>query len=248
MLAIYKKEMLSYLVNPIGYVFSGIFLLFSALACTLTTIMSQSYDTSTYFLIMIFALAVLIPILTMRLFSEEKKMKTEQLLLTSPVSLTGMVAGKFFAALTLFVGNVLVSCINFIPLYVVAAKERDGASYASTHIGPATGELVGCLIGIILLGAAFIAIGTFISSLTENQLAAAIISIAVILSFVCIGFLSSLVNVQWIRAVLDFVSVLSRFENFSAGLFDPSALLYYASVCFIFLFLTVRIYEKRRWD
>lgn len=248
MIAIYKKEMLSYLTNPIGYVFSGIFLLLSALACTLTTVMSQSYDTSTYFTVMIFALAVLIPILTMRLFSEEKKMKTEQLLLTSPVSLTGMVTGKFLAALTLFVGNALVSCINFIPLYVIAAKERGGSSYASTHIGPATGELVGCFIGMLLLGAAFIAIGTFISSLTENQLAAATISISVILAFVCIGFLSSLISVQWIRTALDFVSVLSRFENFSVGIFDFSALLYYASVCFIFLFLTVRIYEKRRWD
>lgn len=248
MLAIYKKEMLSYLTGTVGYVFSGIFLLLSALVCTLTTIMSQSYDTSVYFTVMIFALAVLIPILTMRLFSEEKKMRTEQLLLTSPVSISGMVTGKFLAALTLFLCNTLLSCISFIPLYVVAGVESGGGNYASTHIGPGTGELIGCYIGMILLGAAFIAIGTFISSLTENQLAAAIISIAVILGFVCIGFLSQLVSVQWIRTVLDWVSVLSRFENFSAGLFDPSALLYYASVCFVFLFLTVRIYEKRRWD
>ena len=247
MLAIYKKEMLSYFTNPIGYVFSGIFLLICALVCSFTTILSQSYDTSLYFTVMIFALAILIPILTMRLFAEERKLRTEQLLLTAPISLTGMVFGKFLAALTLFVGNILLSCVNFIPLYVIANKERAGNSYASTNIGPVTSELLGCLIGIILIGAAFIAIGTFISSLTENQLAASVITIGVILAFVCIGFLSNLIGAQWIRMILDFFSVLSRFDNFSAGIFDFAALLYYLSVCFVFLFLTVRVYEKRRW-
>lgn len=247
MVAIYKKEMLSYFVNPIGYVFSGIFLLISALVCCFTTLLSQSYDTSLYFTIMIFALAILIPILTMRLFAEERKMRTEQILLTAPISLTGMVMGKFFAAFTLFLGNVAVSCINFIPLYVIASKERASGSYATTNIGPVTGEILGCLISLVLIGAAFIAIGTFISSLTENQLAAAIITIGVILGFICIGFVSSLVDVQWIRVILDWFSVLSRFNNFSAGLFDFAALFYYASVCFVFVFLTVRVYEKRRW-
>ncbi len=247
MLAIYKKEMLSYFTNPIGYVFSGIFLLFSALVCCFTTLLTQSYDTSLYFTVMIFALAVLIPILTMRLFAEERKMRTEQLLLTAPISLTGMVTGKFLAAFTLYFGNILLSCINFIPLYAIAAKERAGSSYAATNIGPVTSEIIGCIIGIILIGAAFIAIGTFISSLTENQLAASIITIAVILGFICIGFVSGLIDVQWIRIIIDFFSVLSRFNNFSAGIFDFAALLYYASVCFVFLFLTVRVYEKRRW-
>lgn len=247
MLAIYKKEILSYFTNPIGYVFSGIFLLFSALVCCFTTLLAQSYDTSLYFTVMIFALAVLIPILTMRLFAEERKMRTEQLLLTAPISLTGMVTGKFLAAFTLYFGNILLSCINFIPLYVIAAKERAGSSYAATNIGPVTSEIIGCVIGIIIIGAAFIAIGTFISSLTENQLAASIITIAVILGFICIGFVSGLIDVQWIRIIIDFFSVLSRFNNFSAGIFDFAALLYYASVCFVFLFLTVRVYEKRRW-
>lgn len=247
MTAIYKKEMLSYFVNPIGYVFSGIFLLFSALVFCFTTILSQSYDTTTYFTVMIFALAILIPILTMRLFSEERKMRTEQLLLTAPVSITGMVCGKFFAALTLFAGNILLSCINFIPLYVIAAKERAGGSYETTHIGPVTSRLIGCLISVLLIGMAFIAIGTFISSLTENQLAASVITIGVILGFICIGFVSSLIDIQWIRVVLDWLSVLSRFDNFSAGIFDFAALFYYLSICFAFLFLTVRVYEKRRW-
>ena len=94
MFAIYKKEMRSYFTNPIGYVFSGIFLVFSALLCCYTTLLSKSYDTSSYFTLMIVAFVILIPLLTMRLFSEERKMRTEQLLLTAPVTITGMVMGS----------------------------------------------------------------------------------------------------------------------------------------------------------
>ncbi len=247
MLAIYKKEMRSYFINPIGYVFTGIFLAVAAFLCCYTTLLSSSYDTSTYFLALIFALIILIPLLTMRLFAEERKMKTEQLLLTSPVTITGMVLGKFFAAFTLFSGCVLLSCINFIPLYVIAAKERGFSAYSSVQIGPVTSQIVGSLVALLLIGAAFIAIGTLISALTENQLAAAVITISVILVMMVTGLLSSLVDVYWIRILLDWVSVLSRFDNFGRGIFDFAALLYYLSLAFVFLFLTVRVYEKRRW-
>ena len=116
MFAIYKKEMRSYFTNPIGYIFVGIFLMFSAVLCCYTTILQRTYYTGNYFSLMIYAFVILIPLLTMRLFSEEKKMRTEQLLLTAPITITGMVLGKFFAALTLFVGCVGVSCVNLIPL------------------------------------------------------------------------------------------------------------------------------------
>ena len=248
MVAIYKKEMLSYFTNPVGYVFAGIFLLFSAIFFGYTTYLSQSYDTSTYFTIMIFAFIVLIPLLTMRLFAEERKMRTEQLLLTSPVTITGMVMGKYLAALTMFLSCLAVSCLNFIPLYAIANAERGYQAYDTVQIGPDTSRVLGCLIGIALIGAAFIAIGTFISSLTENQLAAAIITISVILAMVLMGAISSLINVYWIRTALNWVSVLGRFGNFSIGLFDYAGLLYYCSIAFIFVFLTIRVYEKRRWS
>lgn len=247
MLAIYKKEMRSYFINPIGYVFVGVFLAISALLFCFTTLLSQSYDTSTYFTLMIFAFVILIPLLTMRLFSEERKMRTEQLLLTAPVTLTGMVLGKFLAAFSMFFGCMMVSCLNFIPLYAIAATER-GATNGVTYVGPVTAEIVGSMIGIILIGAAFIAIGTFISSVTENQLAAAIITIAVILALVGVGLLSSFIDIYWIRATLSWISVIGRFSNFSTGIFDISALVYFASLTFLFVFLTVRVYEKRRWS
>ena len=248
MLAIYKKEMRSYFSNPIGYIFAGIFLLFAALLCCYTTILSASYDTSVYFTLMVFAMVILIPILTMRLFSEERKMRTEQLLLTAPISITGMVMGKFCAAFTLFLACLAGSCVNFIPLYVIAGQEKANLGYDTTNLGPVSAQIIGCLIGIVLIGAAFIAIGTFISSLTENQLAAAIITIAVLIGFIGIGLFADFIDVYWIRLVLGWISVLGRFSGFTAGVFDIGATVYFASLAFIFLFLTVRIYEKRRWE
>ena len=248
MFAIYKKELRSFFITPIGYVYTGAFLGLAALICCYTTILSSSYDTTSYFTIMMFAMGILIPLLTMRLFAEEKKLRTEQLLLTAPVTITGMVMGKFLAALTVFGGSLLVSCINFIPIYTTAAAERGNQTYEFYHIGPVTGQLIGNLVGLLLIGAAFIALGTFISALTENQLAAAVITISVIALMLGLGLVNSLIDIYWIRAVLSWISIYSRFGNFQNGLFDFAAILYYASICFVFVFLTVRVYEKRRWN
>ena len=248
MLAIYKKELRSYFVNPHGYVFAGIFLVLSAIVFSYTTLLSQSYDTSAYFTVMVFAYTVLIPLLTMRLFTEEKKLRTEQLLMTAPVSVTGMVLGKFLAAATLYLSCTLLSCLNFIPLYLIAAAERGNLSYDTTHIGPITPNIIGCTVGIILVGMAFIAIGSFISSLTENQLAAAIITIATLISLTAIGLFSSLIDVYAIRVVINWISIFGRFSYFSMGVFDIASLIYFASLAFVFIFLTVRVYEKRRFS
>lgn len=256
MLAIYKKEMRSYFTGPIGYVYLGIFLALSALVFCYTTFQSQTYDTSFYFYYMIFAFVILIPLLTMRSFAEERKMRTEQLLLTAPVSIPAMVLGKYLAAFTMFLGSVLISCVNFIPLYAVAAEERAGAEYESMMIGPSGGAIFGSLIGIILLGAAFLAIGVFISSLTDSQLAAAVSTIGVIVLMVVLSLVNEigsdaegtrLISNYAVRFVIDWISVLSRFDNFFIGKFDFAALVYYLSLSSVFVFLTVRVYERRRW-
>lgn len=249
MLAIYLKEMRSYFISAVGYVYSGIFLAVAALLCCYTTLLSQSYNASSYFLILIFAFVVLLPLLTMKLFAEEKKLRTEQLLLTAPVSITSMVMGKFFAALTMFAGTTVVSCINFLPLYIIGAEERAASDYTSIHIGPPTAQIIGCLFGTFLCGMAFLAIGIFVSSLCENQLSAAIITITILLSMVVLNFVSNanLIDNYVIRFILDWVCVLSRFTKFSSGQLDIAAIIYYLSHTFVFLFLTVRVYEKRRW-
>ncbi len=255
MTAIYKKELSSYFINPLGYVFVCVYLVASSLIFCFTTYKAKSYDTSSFFSLLIIAFIILIPLLTMKLFSEEKKMKTEQLIMTSPVTITGMVLGKFFAAFTVFVGSLLVSVVNFIPLYAIALAERNGNPYAVSHIGPVTGQIVGSFIGIILIGAAFVAIGMFVSAFFEDQLAAAITSIGVILFMVMIGYVNQLtdaegnkiISVYAVRFVLDWISVSSRFANFSYGIFDFASALYYFSIAGIFIFLTVRVYDRRRW-
>lgn len=247
MFAIFKKELRGYFLSPVGYVYTGVFLAAAALICTMTTLGQASYATSSYFQYLIFTFIILIPLLTMRAFSEERKSRTEQLLLTSPVSITGMVLGKYFAALTLFFSTILVSCINFFPLISYAIVEQSQASDPNVHIGPVGGQIVGCVIGVILIGAAFIALGVFISSLTENQLTAAVITVASIALMILVGALNSYIGSSFLRTVLDWISVLSRYDNFAYGLFDFSALLYYVSISGVFLFLTVRVYEKRRW-
>ena len=124
-----------------------------------------------------------------------------------------------------------------------------------TEIGPITGQIVGGVIAVILLGAALIAVGTFISSLTENQLSAAVITVGVIAVMVLLSIVNMLTDSDGqpligsyaVRYVIDWVSVLSRFNAFVNGVFDYPALIYYVSLAFVFLFLTVRVYEKRRW-
>ncbi len=247
MFAIYKKELRSYFINAIGYVYIGVFLAAAAVICGLTTWHEQSYDTSAYFTMLIFAFIVLIPLLTMKLFAEEKKLRTEQLLLTAPVSIWQMILGKFLAAFTLFGGSVLVSCINFFPLYSYARAERAEASYSELHVGPVTAEIITCVVGIILLGAAFIAIGLFVSSLTENQLAAAVITIAIIAVMLVLNMVNTYIDIYAVRFVIDWICVMSRFGNFTTGVLDFSAMLYYISITGVFLLLTARVYDKRRW-
>jgi ABC-2 type transport system permease protein len=246
MFAIYKKELRSYFLNAIGYVYVGVFLAVSALLCCFTTLSAKTYDTTDYFTYIIFSFIVLIPLLTMKLFSEEKKLRTEQLLLTAPVSLWGMVLGKFLAAFTLFLGTVLVSCINFFPLYVYANAEGLGDAYASA-VGPVGVSIICCTVGIVLIGAAFIAIGLFISTLTENQLAAAVITVTVIVVMLLLNVVNSFIDVYAVRFVIDWVCIISRFSNFTAGILDFSAIVYYLSLTAVFLLLANRVYEKRRW-
>ena len=234
MLAIFKRELAAYFTTPIGYIFCAIFLALSGAIFSYTTLFSMTADVTSYFTYMLIALVVLIPLLTMKLFSEERKQRTEQLLLTSPVSLYGMIGGKFLAAYTLFAGCTLVSFCNFFILYFYVEKIK-------------TAVLFGNLVAILLLGMTFVTIGLFMSSLTENQLAAAIGTVAVLGVLLCIGVVNSVIPVYWIRFVLSSISVFSRFQNFTQGVFDIAALFYYLSVSAAFLFLTVRIFEKRRW-
>jgi ABC-2 type transport system permease protein len=232
MYAVYKRELNSYFKAPLGYIVVAVFMALASAVFGITTLKEYSADLSPFFQLLIYSLIVIVPLLTMKLFSEERKLKTEQLFMTAPVSVMSVVLGKFFAAYTLYVGCLVLMSVNLIPIVI----------YSS----PAAGILVGCYIALLLLGAAFIAIGTFVSALTENQLAAAVLGIAVLLVLTILTVANSVIQVYSVRVVLGWFSVMSRFSPMMQGRLDLAALLYYLSLAFVFLFLTARVYNRRR--
>ncbi len=235
--AIYKKEMRAYFTTPIGYIFAAALLLVSAAAFSYTTLQQASRDTKTYFTLMIFVFIILVPVLTMKSFSEERRTKTEQMLLTSPVSLTGMVMAKFFAAMTMLMGTMLLTVIYYIPF----------AMYKAEYSASGIAIIVGDMIALFLIGSAFVGIGLLVSSLTENQMVACVITIVVLLAFLVVSLGNSYINSYFIRSILSWISIFSRYGNFANGIFDFGAVVYYASITTVAIFLTVRVYEKRRW-
>ena len=243
MSAIYKRELLAYFKSPIGYVFSAIFFAISGVCFVSSTVSAGTTNTSSYFAMVLMFFVILIPLLTMKLLSEEKKLGTEQLLLTSPVSLVGIVCAKFFAAFTIFAGTLGVSALlNMISLYDLAKKQE----YVIAKMNIPT--FLGCILGVLLIGAAFIAIGLVISSLTENQIVSAVVSIGVFALIIASSAFAANINNTVIRVVVKWFSVMDRFVGFQRGIFDITALVYYISLAAVFLFLTVRVYEKRRWE
>ena len=236
MLAVFKREMRSYFTGVVGYVFMVIFLVAAAAVFCYTTLFSMSADVTTYFVVMLLFSAIVLPLLTMKSFSEERKLKTEQLLLTSPVSLTGLVIGKFLAAYTMFASALIFTSLYFLLLIPYAITFR-------------LALLLGNVIALLLVGAVFISIGLFISSLTENQLSAAVGTIAVILGFLVVGLLASLIPSSYAaRLVLDSISIFARFSAFTAGYFDITAIIFYISLAALFIYLTIRVYDRRRYN
>ena len=239
MLAIYNREMRSYFTTSIGYIFLATALIVSSIIFSISTVYSRTADTGVFFSGLIFVLMVFLPILTMKTFSEEKKTKTEQLLLTSPVSTTQMVLGKFLSAFTMLVIFLALTSIFIIPLNFYIAEDSSAPNMAL---------VMGNYIALLLVGMCFIAIGIFISSLTENQFAAIVITIVILLLLFLISFFNSMIGSYAIRVILDWLSVYSRYEAFTHGIFDFSALFYYISLAGVFIFLTVRVFESRKYN
>ncbi len=232
MKAIYLREMRAYFTTPIGYIYLFVYILISGAVFSYTTLYSMSGDSSTYFLLMLAANTVLVPLLTMKSFSEERKQKTEQLLLTAPVSLTSIVMGKFLAAYSVFAGSAILSVLPFGILYQYTVMK--------------TSILLGSLLALLLVGLAFASVGIFVSSVTENQLAAAVGTIGILLFFMLISLLNNVIPFYFLRFILNGISIYARFVNFTNGVFDVASLVYYLSICAVFLFLTVRVFARRR--
>lgn len=233
--AVYKKELRGYFKSPIGYVFISIFALLSGVFFVASNINASSsrYIDTLYLVTFVFALVV--PILTMRSFAEEKKSRTDQLLLTSPIKIGDIVLGKFLAALTVVLIALAVTLI--FPLILLLFN---------ANIEPYT--VLGGYVGNLLVGMSLIAIGMFISTLTENQLTSAVVSLTLFLILLLMEGLRSSIGSGVLYDILGMISLFSRFTPFSGGSLSLSAIVYFLSVTALFLFLSARVIEKRRWD
>ena len=233
MSAIFKREFKSYFTSPLGYI---VVLLYLLLGGALFGYMFRSgyAQIESIFSYMSNFSFFLIPVLTMRLFSEERRAKTDQALFTAPIKITHIVMGKFFAALAV-IG--LVNVITFIYQFIFSVMVSvNWVSYLS------------CLLGTMLFSAALVSLGLFISALTENQMVAAMGSIAATLVIMMMETIASLVSsIDILYKVLNFIAFGTRYNSFISGLFSYSDVAFFISFTAIFLFLTVRIIEKRRW-
>ncbi len=232
--AIYRREIGAFFSSSIAYIFLAVFYIFSGLFFSLDNIAVGSTNLSGVFSTLFFISIFLIPILTMRLFSEEKRQRTEQGLLTAPVSLTGIVLGKYFAALTMF-----VIAVSIVFIYGLILSLFGTVAWLT---------LISNYLAVLLVGAAFIAIGLFVSSLTENQVAAAVGGIVCLAMLFLIDVVASFVKIGWLQSVLYDLSFYTRYYEFTCGIFNLSSVLFYLSTAVLFNFFTVRVFEKRRWS
>ena len=234
MLAIYKRDLRAYFSSPLGYVFIAAFLIVTNLVFLLTNLLTGSNAIGTVYTVILYILMVIVPILTMRTFSEDYKQRTDQLLLTSPVKASGIVMGKFLAAYTVY-----VIALVFTVIYVLIVAAVGDVNMAS---------IFGNYIALLGVATVYIAIGCFISSLTENQLVSAIATLGVFAAVFILDMAYDLVNVDWIKTILYWVSIFRRYNTFYMGVFSIADFFYYLSISAVFVFLTVRVLEKKRWS
>ena len=234
MLAVWKREVQSYFLSPLAYIFIGAFMVVAGIMFTANNVMAMSVSFSSTLSSMTFVFMLLVPLLTMKLLSEDRKSKTDQLLLTSPVSIFSIVLGKYLAAITVFVATLLLSLVFPIILSIFGM--------------PALGEIIAGYLGFFLMGCSLIAVGVFISSITESQVIAALVTFFVLLLMWIGNVALSLISNKILVSVLEWFLVYSRINSFVLGLLSITHIVYFISFSFVFLFFAVRSIERRRWS
>lgn len=223
MLAVLKKELKSYLLTPIGYIFVGLFLLMFSIFFYLTIFKSQVLNFEYLFYNGATILTFITPVLTMRMFAEERKNGTEQLLLTSPKSITSIVLGKFIAAAIVIIITEIFTLMYFAIL-----------SYFGK---PSILVALSTLFGFFLLSLAYISFGMFASSITENQIVACVITIGV---FIAMWFITD------INSIFDMFSLIYKFDKFPEGLISISEIITFISFTVLFILLTIINLQRRK--
>jgi len=241
--AISKKEVKTYFTSPIAYVVTTVFLVLVGFFFYSLILWFNSYSMqasrypeaiqqlninqmvySPLFHNISIILLLTIPLLTMRLFAEEKKRQTDELLYTSPISINQIILGKFFALLL----------TGILSLFTFA--------YGNPEFAP----VLNGYLGLFLMGAAFIAIGIFFSSVTENQVVSAMLTFGALLLFWILNWAAGSASGIW-KDVLNYISFFQHFDDMTRGILDTTDIVYYFSFIFFGLFLTHSVIQSRRW-
>ena len=235
MRAIFKREMRAYFASPVGYVVvAALLALYGFFYYQVMAIGSSSYITQVFSTMFMFSMMIM-PIITMRSMSDDRKNKTDQALITAPVSVTGIVMGKFLAAFGVyFIANTLA----LLPAITMGF-------FSSAF---PWGILFGNYIGTLLYGAAMISIGVFISGLTISQVIADIGTFVIAIFLMFVDQIASALSGNFIGTILTWISFTSRYDTFTQGIFSVSSCVYFISVAAVFVFLTARRVESRRWN
>ena len=232
MAAIFKREMRNYFTSPIGYIIVLVYLLLYGFLFSYLFSVGNP-DISYVFSYSASITMFLMPILTMRLFSEERRQKTDQALFTAPVSIFSIVMGKFFAALCVFAISQSITLV--FQLIFAFNVSVDWVNYFSY------------LIGTLLMASSLISIGLFISAITDSQIVSAVGSLAISLLLVMLDTIASVANNEIISGILEWVSFTGRYQTYFEGIFDIANTVFFISLTAIFIFLTVRVQESKRW-
>ena len=232
MLAIMKRDFRSYFNSPIAYVLIGLFVFIMSILF-MGTVQGGSADFTNGFASMNTLLLFILPILCMRAFTEDKKQGTEVLLLTSPNSLTSIVAGKFLAIYGVFLVMTAITCVYPLVLFVFGKPE--GLIILSSYVG------------FLIYGAVAVAMCVFASSLTENQIVSAVIGFVMLFLLMVIDYLASLTG-GVVGKVLTWLSLNERYQQFSQGIFDVTSIVFMLSFVAAFGYFTIRVLERKRWS
>jgi ABC-2 type transport system permease protein len=234
--AVFKRELRTFFTNPIGYVVVAVFFCISGFFFFTFNMAGGSADLSYVYGNLFSVVLLTLPLLTMRLFSEEKRQKSDQALLTAPVSLTGIVMGKFLATVLLYVIGLSITLVYAVVIAFGGAV-------------PDWTMLFGNYIGLALVGGMIIAVGVFVSALTESQVIAAIGTLAISMALMCVDLVGTLfASFKWIAVTAEFLSITSRYSDFALGLIYYDNIFFFLSIQALFIFLTVRVLDKKRWN
>lgn len=231
-LTLFRREINASFLSPIAYVAATFFLFISGIYFYNILILSREVTLRYTFESVSFFLMSVTPLVTMRLFAEEKKSGTMEVLMTAPVSDLQVVLGKFLGAMGFFFAMLAPTGVYVFALSLVG--------------NPDYGAIISAYVGMLLMGGLFVSIGLFVSSLTSNQIVAAIVTFISLISLWIAGYLS--LQTRWpLSAFLDYIGAAGHLDGFLKGIIDTRDVIYYLSLTAYFLFLSVRSLETRKW-